>query len=159
MDHDHGAQTPGRDLVESLASFPAELQRLLDDYPGEALRRPASDGGWSALDVLCHLRDWEEVFLERARAIIERDRPELPAYDDALWEIEHRYREQDPGATLARFSALRNEMVDLLAGLDARDWQREGNHGLLGPISVRWIAEYLAEHDRGHLDQIGDALH
>lgn len=156
---DHLADADERDPVEALAGFPAELQRLLDGYSDDALRKPASDGGWSVLENLCHLSDWEAVFLDRAQAIRDRDRPDLPAYDDALWEIERNYREQDPAATLARFAARRGEMVELLAGLDAAGWEREGVHALLGPISMRWIAGYLVDHDRGHLEQIGDALH
>ncbi len=155
----HAAGDFERDLVDRLAAFPGELERLLDGYPVDALRRPASDGGWSVLENLCHLRDWEQVFLDRARVIVESERPELPAYDDALWEIEHRYGEQDPDATLKRFAELRRELVEVLAGLDADGWQREGLHALRGPIDLRWLAGYLVDHDRGHLSQIGDALH
>ena len=159
MEHDLVATPDEPELVDALTAFPAELQRVIDGHSEEALRHPGRDGGWSALENLCHLCDWEAVFLDRARAIVDQDRPELPAYDDALWEIEHRYREQNPGETLARFGRLRDEMVGVLAGLDADDWQREGRHALLGPISLRWIATYLVDHDRGHLNQIGEALH
>lgn len=145
-------------IVRALAAFPDELARLLDGQPGEALRRPGSDGGWSVVENLCHLRDWEEVFLERVRAVLTHDRPELPAYDDSLWEIERDYKAQDPLRTLAAFAALRRELVELLGSAPRDAWEREGVHGLRGPVSVRWLALYLRDHDREHDAQIREAL-
>ena len=147
-----------RKLVDALEAFPGELRRLLDVYPTAALQRPASDGGWGVVENLCHLRDWERVFLDRVRAIAAHDRPTLPAFDDGLWEIERGYRVQDPERVLCEFADLRREMVDLLRGLDADGWQREGVHVLLGPVGLRWLAEYLSDHDRGHWEQIGHSL-
>ncbi|MBA3416913.1 MAG: DinB family protein [Chloroflexia bacterium] len=155
---DHVESATEQELVTALAAFPKELQRLLDGYAASALRRPASDGGWSVGENLCHLRDWERVFVDRTRAIVDQVRPKLPAYDDALWEIERGYREQDPAAALRQFIDLRQEMVATLSELDGDGWQREGIHALHGLISIRWIAGYLATHDREHLSQIGDAL-
>ena len=146
-------------LVARLAEFPGELDRLLEAYPEETLRRPSSDGRWGVLENLCHLRDWESVFRDRARSIVETDRPDLPAFDDALWEIEHAYAEQEPSAVIREFADLRRELVDVLTRVGVAEWGREGIHALRGPVSLRWLADYLLEHDRDHLDQIREALH
>ena len=145
-------------LVAALAAFPEDLARSLAGHPKEALVRPASDGGWGVVENLCHLRDWEQIFLERARAIVERERPELPAYDDELWAIERDYRGQDPARVLDQLRDLRGELVALLRGLPADAWSRVGVHGLHGEITLRWLAEHVREHGEEHLAQLREAL-
>jgi hypothetical protein len=110
------------------------------------------------VENLCHLRDWEEIFLERARAILDADQPPLPAYDDELWAIERDYRAQDPAQTLQRFRELRQSLVALLTDLPEATWLRIGIHELHGPVTLRWLAEHLRDHDGEHLVQIQEAL-
>ncbi|MCC6314713.1 MAG: DinB family protein [Thermomicrobiales bacterium] len=145
-------------LVDQLRAFPAEVARAIEGVPEEALKRPGSDGGWGVAEVLGHLRDWEEVFRDRIRAIRSEDRPALPAYDDALWEIEHDYGAQTPQSALNSFEAVRSETVGLLADLTPQEWEQVGIHSSHGPITIRWIAEYLRGHDADHLRQIREAL-
>lgn len=152
------ATAPAGDLLAALASFPGELERTLGDHPPEALVRPASDGGWGVIENLCHLRDWEAVYLERVRAIIDRDHPDLAAYDDELWPIERDYRGDDPGRALAAFRERRAAVAALLATLDADGWRRGGRHEIDGEVNMRGLAERLRRHDDRHLSQIRDAL-
>ena len=145
-------------ILAALAAFPEELARTLDGQPTEALVRPASDGGWGVIENLCHLRDWEEIFLERARSIAEQDRPHLPAYDDELWAIERDYRGQDPHQTFEHFRELRSRLVDFLGELPPDAWSRVGDHGLYGEISLEWMLDNICAHDEEHLTQIREAL-
>jgi hypothetical protein len=145
-------------LFGALAALPDELQRTLQGHSPESLTRPASDGGWGVVENLCHLRDWEEVFLERAHAIVEQERPLLPAYDDELWSIERDYRGQDPTRTLGQFRELRTRLMALLTGLDQAAWSRIGQHASFGEISLHWLANHICDHGEEHLQQIRDAL-
>jgi len=147
-----------RRLLQEVAGFPEALARLLAGVPADALRRPASDGGWGVVEILCHLRDWESVFVDRVRRVLDEDEPELPAYDDSLWEIERDYRGQDPSEVLAEFDALRARLVDMLAGLDEAGWRRVGVHAINGPVDVVWLVSHLQEHSRDHLQQAREAL-
>lgn len=146
-------------ILTALAAYPDELARLV--FAGgdpEALMRPASDGGWGVVEILPHLRDWEEIFLDRARAIVEQDRPHLPAYDDELWAIERDYRGQDPHATFEHFRELRSRLVDYLRALPPEAWDRVGEHGAFGEITLQWMANHVVDHDQEHLQQARDAL-
>ena len=80
-------------IVSALENFPDELRRSIfnSDDP-EALFRPASDGGWGVVEILPHLSDWEEIYAERARSLVEDEKPYLPGFDDTLWSIERDYR-------------------------------------------------------------------
>jgi hypothetical protein len=131
---------------------------VLDPADREALMRPAFDGGWGIVEVLPHLRDWEEIYLDRAYRILNEDTPALPGFDDTLWSIERDYRGQDPYETFAGLSALREELVALLRGATPEQWERIGVHGAYGEITLHWMADHICDHDHEHLQQARDAL-
>jgi len=152
------AQHDPRELAAALEAFPEELGRAVAGHPDEALSRPGRDGGWGVVEILSHLRDWEEIFLARVRAVLAEDRPALPAYDDELWAVERDYRAQDPRQAYEQFRALRAELVEVLRDLPPTAWERVGEHSAAGPVSLRWLAAQIHEHDCLHLDQIQDVL-
>jgi uncharacterized damage-inducible protein DinB len=146
-------------ILAELANFPDEFYRLiLAGHGQEDYLRPARDGGWGVVEILPHLRDWEEIYLDRFQKLILEDRPHLPAYDDELWAIERDYRGQDPFETFEQFRQLRGQMIDLLEELSPEMWQRQGEHAAYGSITVQWLADHICDHDREHLRQAQDAL-
>ena len=145
-------------IVAALEAFPIDLGRALDGHPRESLLRPARDGGWGVVEILPHLRDWEEIFLARVRQVLNEERPFLPTFDDELWAIERDYRGQDPHAVADHLRAQRAEMVDLLRDLPPEAWNRVAEHGAYGPVTLAWMTDRIADHDQEHLEQIRDAL-
>ena len=146
-------------ILAELAAMPVEFERLiLRDADRDDLTRPAPDGGWGVVEILPHLRDWEDIYFDRAVAIVTQDVPRLQAYDDSLWEIERDYRGQDPDESLAQFAELRERLVAYLTDLPAEAWQREGDHSAYGRITLQWMADHICDHDREHLQQALDAI-
>lgn len=147
------------EILHALETFPAEFKRLiLDPSDREALLRPAFDGGWGIVEILPHLRDWEEIYLDRIHAVLTEERPALPGFDDTLWSIERDYRGQDPMETFASLAGLRAQTVSLLAAASPGDWDRRGIHGYYGDISLLWLANHICDHDEEHLQQAKDAM-
>ncbi len=154
-----GAPKRTRDaIIGSLPTTPGDLARLLKDRDREDLLQPSRDGGWGVVEILAHLRDWEEVFLERLKTVGDEDNPFLPIQDDELWPIERDYRGQDPVNTLEEFRGRRADTVALLQGLEAREWNRPAQHGSFGDVTLHWLADHMCDHDQEHLDQARDAL-
>ena len=152
---------PSRDratVLAALTAMPEELGRALHDHAVEDLMQPSRDGGWGVIEILCHLRDWEGIFLERFKTTAEQERPFLPTYDDELWPIERDYRGQNPVKTFERFQDLRAELVAFLTDLPADAWNRPAVHGAYGPVTLHWMADHVCDHDREHLEQVRDAL-
>lgn len=146
------------EVIAALAAFPDELERMTADQSDEALMRPARDGGWGVVEVLPHLRDWEEIYLHRIQMILEHERPELPAHDDDLWAIERDYRGQDPRFTVNHFREMRAQSVELLTQAPPEAWERTGWHTVHNEITLLWLVNGMCNHDREHLEQIRDAL-
>ena len=149
--------TPER-IIAALTAFPDDLSRLLADQPKEALLAPASDGGLGVVELLPHLRDWEEIFLGRVDEILMEDNPVLPAFDDELWSIERDYRGQDPAVVLREFLSLRADLIEHLAHADEDAWRRTADHETYGEITLRWLAGQIVASDADHGARIREAL-
>lgn len=156
-------------ILSELSVFPGEFQRLvMRSHDREALLRPAADGGWGVVEILPHLRDWDEVYADRIVTIVETDLPRLTSFDDSLWSIERDYRGQDPVETLKDLTEIRRKTVELLSKLPADAWQREAifetkellefwqSEGVPASdrrITLHWLCNQMCDHDREHLNQ------
>lgn len=140
-------------------------------------RRPAS-ASWAAKEVVCHLRDIEELFMLRFRTMLALDEPtflvlgEMPpdraawglVEGDALpldpdrWADERQYLRHDTEVALAALRRRREETLALLGRLTPDDWRRGSVHVTLGRMTFAdWVA-LIAAHDDKHLDQLRRAL-
>jgi uncharacterized damage-inducible protein DinB len=110
--------------------------------------------GWTVLEVLCHLRDFEAVFFERARLIVEQDYPDLPFPDPPQLARERRYNEQDVRTVFEEWTATRVDHLAYLEGLAEEDWERAGNHPVRGRYTLHDGLLLAAWHDVNHMEQM-----
>jgi hypothetical protein len=110
--------------------------------------------GWTTLEVLCHLRDFELIWQARANRILTDDRPDLPAFDVAGLVIEKAYAQQDLTDVWAERTRLRQETVASLEGLTDEQWNRAGIHPRFGEMTLSDMAKQLTTHDVDHIEQI-----
>jgi len=138
-------------LRKNLAILPNHL-RGVSAHDATAYR----DGGtgWTALQVLCHLRDYEAIFLERATLTVEQESPPLPNPDPDALAAERRYNEQDFAATVQEWLNRREAFLAYLTGLDEAAWARTAQHPRRGTISLQDQLALVAFHDVNHLEQI-----
>jgi DinB superfamily len=153
------ARRPRAERLARIARTPDELTDAVRGA-GEALlaRRPAPKS-WAPTEVICHLRDNEEWFLERLRMIAAMDLPRFIATNPDRWADERQYLTQDGAAALAAFARRRRETLDFLRELAPEAWARAGVH--VDSRGRRTIDEFLsvmAWHDDNHLDQLRRAL-
>ena len=154
-----GAPKRTRDaILLALAATPDDLARVTKDRSVDDLLSPSRDGGWGVVEVLAHLHDWEEVFLERLNQTVDEVHPFLAVQDDELWPIERDYRGQVPARTLERFRDLRGQTLAFLSGLSVEGWDRGANHGIYGEVTILWLADHICDHDAEHIEQARDAL-
>ena len=146
------------DLVDTLAAMPARLREVVSDASADELSRAAVGGGWGPVEVFCHLRDLENLFIERVTRILDEDDPYLQTVDETLWPIERDYAAQNPWQALEQFSEHRQDFVRILSGLDASQWLRRGYHQDNGEQTVLWYAQHAAEHDAMHEQQLRGLL-
>lgn len=111
-------------------------------------------GGWTILEVLCHVRDFDIFFYERAVMMLNQEHPTLPAYDHEQIAIDQRYNEQDLRRALADLLASRARFVALFQGLTTAQWERTGIHPERDHFGLTDAAIQVGHHDVVHIEQI-----
>ena len=161
-----------------LARTPGELDEALRTQGADLLVRRPDPSSWSATEILCHLRDVEELFRIRFHTMLAQDNPkiltlsadpsDLAAWgiggavghplDPDRWAEDRLYARDDPGHALSGFRRQRAETLALLHSLSNEKWLRGGIHSLRGCLTLGdWVAS-LAAHDDNHVDQLLRAL-
>jgi uncharacterized damage-inducible protein DinB len=148
--------TPER--LARMARTAADLHVLLTGVSLSVLGQRPAVSAWSATEILCHLRDVEEAYLDRMRLILLNAQPVLVQFDPVRWNGERQYQRQDAGEALAAFAARRAETLAFTGGLTIEEWERSGRHPSRGALSVRKIVHSIAKHDTEHVDQVKRAL-
>lgn len=143
---------------ESLEASSKELANLTKKLDDAVLRRKPAPDKWSAMEVVCHLRDVEKLWMDRIVKAAFSDKPAFYALDVDALASKNRYNTQDLGASLKEFARLREDNLCLLRALPASQWKRVGIHPKRGEIAIERIAEIMIGHDRGHFDQIAKAV-
>ncbi len=153
------ARRPREERLARLARSPGELGTAVAGRSDAALARRPAATSWAALEVLCHLRDNEESFLERFRQILETDEPRFPRSNPDRWAEERQYLTNDAAGALAAFERRRGETLELLRGLAPGAWGRAGVHlDSRGRRTLDGFLSVMAWHDDNHLDQLRRAL-
>jgi uncharacterized damage-inducible protein DinB len=156
--------------MEEVAKQPREqrlgrMHRTADDLAAavkgkgdaELSRRPDAKN-WAAKEVICHLRDTEELFLERFQTIMSNEEPKLGGPQPDRWAEERQYLRNEAGAALAAFRKRREDSLAFLKNLAPADWERAGVSPTRGRITIEQFVSLMAWHDDNHLDQLRRAL-
>ena len=143
---------------EALRSGPVRADQLTKKLdPGTLRRKPAPDK-WSALEVICHLRDIERLWADRLVKVAFSERPAFYTFDVSALAAQKEYNAQDPATSLKEFARLRDDNLCLLRALPASEWTRTGLHPKYGELSIERIVDIMVDHDRGHVGQIERAV-
>jgi hypothetical protein len=164
--------------LDRLQQTPGELGRAIFGKTDAELSRRPDAHNWAAKEIVCHLRDVEELFQIRFHTVVALDEPRIlvlgaSAGDLAAWRIggaighpldpgrwaeERQYLRNNAREALAAFRRRRTEVLTLLRSVSPAEWQRGGIHLSRGRLTLgEWVAS-LAAHDDNHLAQFHRAL-
>ena len=150
---------PREARLARLARTPGELVAAIAGRSDDALSQRPDGTNWAAKEVLCHLRDNEESFLDRLRMIVAMDEPRFPRSNPNRWAEERQYPRNDAAEALHAFGRRREETLALLSSLGPREWERGGIHlDSRGRRTIDQFVSVIAWHDDNHLDQLRRAL-
>ncbi len=131
-------------ILKTISQEDATTMRDLND----------GDKGWTVLEVLGHLADYDSYFYQRAVMILEQVYPQLPAYDPEALAIEHAYNAQDMDAVYARLYESRQRFIEFFNNLNDEQWNRAGVHPEKGHFTLTDAVMQVSSHDIGHIEQI-----
>lgn len=137
---------------------PERLKSMVTASSAESLARRPATGAWSITEIVCHLRDVEEFYLDRVQTILANRDPVLGAFDADRWAVERQYQRCACLPALEVFTSARRKTLSLLDLLSEEEWERGGSHPLRGWMTIRRIVHGWAKHDDEHTDQVRRAL-
>jgi len=142
--------------IDQLKKAVPVLRYLLASISTESITRYRDGGdGWTVLQVLGHLRDYEAIFVERVRLTLEQDFPALPNPDPDELAAQNDYNAQYFQEVLDTWEASRVELVTLLETIeDDAIWERPGNHPRRGAFTLNDQLLLTVWHDMNHFEQI-----
>ena len=148
------------ECLSVLTRTPATLDTLLRDLPEAWTAATEGPGTWSPYDVIGHLIHGERVdWMPRLAIILEHG----PARPFDRFDREAQFRESD-GRSLAtlldEFSSLRHDNLARLRALNLQPSQFElqGTHPELGPVTVRQLMATWTAHDLAHILQVSRVM-
>jgi uncharacterized damage-inducible protein DinB len=142
-------------LTARYAGQADELAKLVEALPDEHIRRELEPGGWSAHQVLTHIRDVEaRAFVPRISKILQEDSPKLESFDPEAWMDEHYDSQEAVGEILTEIKNLRAKGSSLIQPLGGDGWSRTGKHLSFGNRTLQWWIEYSVNHFDEHLEQL-----
>jgi hypothetical protein len=156
MDNHPPTLEPGWiESLEFLDQTPDKVAKSIEGLSDAELRRRGSDGRFSALENVCHLRDLEiEGYSLRIDRILNETNPLLSDFDGARVAVERNYHEQVPEAALEAFRSSRRRNVEKLRSLTSQQLQRMGTLEGVGSVTLERLAEMMREHDEGHIEDM-----
>ncbi len=110
--------------------------------------------GWTTLEVVCHLCDFDEIFRERVKLVVEQDDPTFPMADQDKLAVERAYNQQDLGQAYQALCAARQALIRQFESLTDEQWERTGQHPARGHFTMTDVLTHVAWHDANHLEQI-----
>jgi DinB superfamily len=161
-----------------LARTADELAATMRGRDDATLSRRPEAKAWSPKEVVCHLRDIEELCMLRYHAMLSMDEPRMfvvgvaakdPAafgmvggtpypLDADRWAEERQYQRNDTAEALRAFRRRRDEALGLLRALTREQWQRGGVVPTGARVTFAELVAGSAAHDDNHLDQLKRAL-
>ncbi len=145
-------------VLALLAEAPPRLEALTGGLAPAQLLTAPNDDGWSANDVLAHLRACADVWGGCIAAMIAEERPTLRAVNPTTWIERTDYPALEFRPSLRAFAAQRADLLAVLAPLPLDGWSRAATvTGAGRPLerTVLSYARWLAEHERPHVKQVG----
>jgi hypothetical protein len=151
------AKQPIAERLKRSERAPDELAAAIRGQSDAVLAKRPDAKNWAATEVVCHLRDSEELFAFALRTISTQDGAKLPIPDADKTAAERDYQKADAAAALEEFRRRRVASLAVARALTPEQWKRSGTVGT-NPMTLDAIAALWAWHDDNHLDQLKRAL-
>jgi DinB family protein len=144
-------------VLTRLAAAPPHIAELTAGLSPAQLRAVPSDAGWSATDVLSHLRSCSDVWGDYIARILAEDHPTIRAVNPTTWIKKTGYPDLAFRPSLHSFTTQRADLLSVLQPLPPEAWSRAATVTGAGRPRVRTVlsyAQWLANHERSHFKQI-----
>lgn len=132
---------------------PSTLRRIIDCVSQDRYAEPLEAGRFSLIEMVAHIADGEDVFLDRMRTAKEFPGTTVEFYDMDQRAADKAYAQRNLQHELDVFENRRRDTLDFLKNLEEGDWQKTFIHPQRGELSIENQVTMLLGHDLYHLEQ------
>lgn len=143
-------------LIAAYLSGPRQLRAAIEGMTPEQLDAAPIPGKWSTRQVVCHIADFEPVYVDRMTRVIAQEEPSFFGGDPDLFASRLAYSIRDMDEELKLIEACRVHMARILRSLEPADFARRGNHSENGPMTLEKLLSNIASHIPHHLPFIAE---
>ena len=150
------------EIIAILSGTVGRITALSDGLTEPQLNAAPEPGEWSANVLLAHLRACQDVLGGNIVRILQEDRPAWKRRSPREWHRKSGYNDWSFGPAFEAFAQGRAELLANLGSVRQEDWERiavvtvQPNRVL--EQSARFFGDWLAGHERGHLEQMARTL-
>jgi hypothetical protein len=147
--------------LDRMSRTPDEIAAAIAGLSADVLSRRPDGKNWAANEIICHLRDIDEVYLLRARTILDNDHDVKVFADPTAIDrmaVHRQYSRSDAAEALRAFRWWREQWLAFARGLTPAQLQRGCVHPSRGRLTIDQFVAMLPGHDDNHLDQLRRAL-
>jgi uncharacterized damage-inducible protein DinB len=138
-------------LVNNYLAGTALLQKAVSGLSEEQLKARPVAGKMSTLEVVCHLVDFEPVYVERMKRAITMEKPTVLGADENEFTKKLCYHDRDVNEELALMEFTRKSMARILSKLPLEAWSREAIHNERGPMTLEKMVTTITNHVPHHV--------
>ncbi len=143
-------------LIDDYLAGPQKLRAAVAGMTAEQLDARPFPGKWSSKQVICHIADFEPVYVDRMKRVIAEDQPTLLAGSPDEFVARLAYDQRDLDEEFALIEVVRSQMARILRSLSPEDFQRTGIHSVRGPVALENLLNQITDHIPHHVKFIDE---
>ena len=138
-------------LIDAYLAGPTALRAAVRGLGREQLVARPLAGKWSALEVVCHLADFDPILADRMKRVLAEDRPQLLGADEKRFAAALAYHQRDLEDELTIIERTRAQMARILRTLPDAALGRVGVHNERGELSLERLLTLATNHLPHHV--------
>jgi uncharacterized damage-inducible protein DinB len=138
-------------LISDYCTGPQMLRAAVAGMTAEQLDALPIPGKWSTKQVICHIADFEPVYVDRMKRVVAEHEPTLLSGDPDLFAARLAYDQRDVAVELDFIEAARKHMEPILRSLRPEDFLRKGSHSEAEPITLEKLLTNITNHIPHHV--------
>ncbi len=138
-------------LVQEYLAGPQQLRQAVKGMSKEQLLTKPVARKMSTLEVVCHLSDFDPIYVERMKRVITMDKPTVMGADENIFAQKLCYHDRDVEEEVTLLDVTRKSMARILKKLPLEAWAREGLHNERGPMTLQKMVEVMNNHIPHHV--------
>ena len=137
-------------LIEQYLDGPKQLRQAVAGMTREQATARPIPGKWSSLEAVCHLADFDPIYVDRMKRVIAEDNPTLLGADQDKFAAALCYQDRDLQEELTIIDVTRRHMARILRKLPDSALQRTGVHNERGPMTLEKLLTTIIGHIPHH---------